>query len=174
MQVEAFRHIQVRPEGRQLWFSHAYWMAIDREGPSARMQHRPSRVERDLGELNRLADDLFILVRTAYVTDSTVTLQLDRSDRLVHLPIEVIDIANAALLCAQFLRRATEEPEYAAPRQVLSCVDALEQLITGLISARSCDRRIRTELTALYLEIDAIAMGLAVLVDPGAPRFSDG
>lgn len=138
------------------------------------MQQRSSRVERDLGELNRLADDLFTLVRAAYVTESTVTLHLDRSDRLVRRSIDEIDIANAALLCAQFLRRATEEPEHAAPRQVLICVDVLEQLITGLITDRSRDRLIGTKLRALYLQIDAIAMGLAVLVDPGAPRFSDG
>jgi hypothetical protein len=137
------------------------------------MQQRSSRVARDLGELNRLADDLFTLVRTAYVTNSTVTLQLDRSDRLVHTSVEEIDIANAALLCAQFLRRATEEPEESAPRQVLSCVDVLEQLISGLISARAPDRRVGAELRTLYLQIDAIAMGLAVLVDPGAPRFSE-
>ena len=104
------------------------------------MPPRASQVERDLSALNRLADELFSLVRAEFVSDPTVTLYLDRSDRLVggHADPER-DVVNATLLCAQLLRRATAEPGRADPRQVLGLADFLDQLVATLLSVRVDD-----------------------------------
>jgi hypothetical protein len=136
------------------------------------MQPRASRIERDLGELNRLADALFTLVRHEFVTDSTVTMHLDRSDRLTNVRIRERDVANATLLCVQLLRRVTDGLEQAEPRQVLGFADLLDQLIPGLIRARPRDHHVADQLRAIQTGIDAVTMNLAVHSDPGAPGFS--
>jgi hypothetical protein len=137
------------------------------------MQPRASRVERDLGALNRIADELFTMVRKEFVTDSTVIVHLDRSDRLLQVRVQERDVANATLLCAQLLRRATDDLDEAEPRQLLGLVDFLDQLIPSLVAARSHDRRLGAELRAIHIEIGAIAMNLAVSADPGAPGFTE-
>lgn len=134
------------------------------------MQLKDPRYLRHLAELNRLADRLFEVIRDGYDTAPTVVLHLDRSDRLLRLRGDQAEIATATLLCAQLLRRATADPGSAQPRHVVGLTDFLDQLIPSLLP-RTPNGATADTLRLIHARIDDISLDLALLADPGAPRY---
>jgi len=129
--------------------------------------------QRELGELNRLADLLFAVVRREYDPAPQLILGLDRSDRLLCAPVGEHELVAATLLCAQLLRRAAAAPEQAPPRHVVCLADFIDQLIPQLLAVRPLSARATQVLHAIQAEIDGIAMNLALLADPGAPDYEE-
>jgi len=135
------------------------------------MQPREPEHHRHLAELNRLADELFAVVRDEFGGTDPLVVHLDRSDRLMSVRMDLPALVNATLLTAQLLRRATATPSAAHPRCVVGLADLMDLLIPSLLERRSCGASTDGVLRRLQARMDSIAMSLALLADPGAPEY---
>jgi hypothetical protein len=110
----------------------------------------------------RLADGLFHALRTEFDVDSSVSLELRRSDVLSSGPdAEQAHIAVMSLMCAQLLHRLGNPRTTDDMDEVFALISALDVLLRRLLSGAQRDSPSARRLREVHRQFVEVGMNLS-------------
>jgi hypothetical protein len=117
---------------------------------------------REVDDICRLADGLFHALRTEFDVDSSVSLELRRSDVLGSDPdTEQAHVAVMSLMCAQLLHRLGNPRTTDDMDEVFALISALDFLLRRLLSGARRDSPSARRLREVHREFVAVGMKLS-------------